>query len=172
VSVGLSNCEEGASDLTDILDLHLSRERVHARDTPPVVCAPGNRHPRTGPHYAACKDVGPGALRSAGLTRSRLLWTGRSFARLKQVSANLSHRARASGRPHCSAIATHAARRRRYSSESMSALCHANIHPQCITSMRWRQRNRPLDIVMSISWFSLGYIDDLSPLKGYTPGPL
>jgi hypothetical protein len=107
-----------------------------------------HRHPRRGPHYAACKGVGPAARRGAGLARSRPLWTsGRSFARLKQVSANLSHRALASGKPHCSAIATHAARRRRYSSECMLPSRHANIHPQCITSMRYRQRNMPLDRV-------------------------
>jgi hypothetical protein len=103
-----------------------------------------------GPHYAACKGVGPGALRGAGLARPRPPWSsGRSFARLKQVSASLSHRALASGRPHCSAIATHAARRRRYSSECMLPSRHANIHPQRITSMRYRQRNMPLDRVMS-----------------------
>jgi hypothetical protein len=146
---------------------------VYASDTWRGVCAPWESTPTERPHYAACKGVGPDALRGAGLARSRPLWSsGRSFARLKQVSASLSHRALASGRPHCSAIATHAARRRRYSSECMLSSRHANIHPKCITSMRYRQRNMPLDRVTSFFPFFLvlpGCRKSFGPANGSHP---
>jgi hypothetical protein len=72
--------------------------------------------------------------------------SGASFARLKQACASASQRTFASGKSDCPAIATHAACRRRYSSECIVALRHATTHQKCITSMRCAQRNMPLDI--------------------------
>ena len=113
--------------------------------------------------YATRKILVPRALGPVVLTRyfgHSLDPSGTSFARLKQACASASQRTFASGKSDCSAIATHAACRRRYSSECIVALRYATTHQKCITSMRCPQRNMPLDIdALILQLFSLRSLD-------------